>query len=214
MGDEKGKDPGRQKGWKMQTDAIFQLDQLNAMRRQQDATYWSSSAVFGVATVYLLVSILGQAVKNEYFSMTLTGFLGLVVSFFWLAVIRRANDYGQLWTRKARLLQEDFGIPSQYCIWEEHSPGTLKNWDAMVLLITGSSLIWYTFVAYACLLTSPFWLIGWVMFIALLILVFRKGWFVTFLIKVAELFKEFWFPLEEKKRSNVGVDQEISNRPE
>lgn len=183
---------GRRGRWRLQNDAMYQLDQLNAMRRQQDINYWSSSAVFGVATVYLLLAALGQATDKEYVSMALTGFLGLVVSFFWLAVVKHANDHGNRWRDRARTLQNDYGIPPQYRIWADCPPGIVRSWESMVLVITGSSLVWYTLVAYACLLTSLIWLVFWVAVMEVLILVFRLGFFRTFLLQVAEVFEEFW----------------------
>ena len=191
--EEVGSD-GRSVGWTLEEDAMYQLDQLNAMRRQQDINYWSSSAVFGVATVYLLIAALDMANDKDHIALVLVGFLGLVVSFFWLAVVKHANDHGNRWRDKAMILQNNYGIPDAYRTWSKCPPGIVSKWHTMVLVITGSALIWYSIVAYACLMVSLSCLVIWVVFIQALIVTFRFGYFRAFLRKVAEFFEVFWSP--------------------
>lgn len=117
-----------------------QLDQINAMERQQDNNLWASNALFAAIQGILLVALFSG--PRSIFSLVFLGIVGLIVSAAWAVIVVRARTYEKYWIEKAKALQKDLQLPSRYAIWEDRSPSGIPAWTANVLLLATFVVMW------------------------------------------------------------------------
>ena len=130
---------------------MSQQDQLNAMERQQDVTQWSSTALFtatnGVFLIALFSGLSGRILESSALYMGF-GLTGLVICLVWLIVTVRAELFAIEWLYRTLRLQRDYGVPSEYSIWQDYgrNPNEKKppisSSIASLVLIIVFAVIW------------------------------------------------------------------------
>ncbi|TFH04257.1 MAG: hypothetical protein E4H14_15155 [Candidatus Thorarchaeota archaeon] len=171
--------------WNTQNDAMKQLDQLNAMERQQDTNVWSSTAMFAAASGVLLVALVtafGRIAREGELEIAF-GILGLAVCAAWAITATRAITYYIIWIKGAVKLQQDYGIPKEYCVWKDIPPKGIPSSVAKFIIIGLFTAIWGYISVYGAYITEISWHAALVSS-AILIAAFVFGYEIIFLKKL------------------------------
>jgi hypothetical protein len=131
------------KPWDLSNDGMEQLAQLNAMERQQDVTTWNSGAIFAAANGVLLIALFNgiDKIGTPSFLMMCFGNIGLFVCLCWVMTSVRAKTYESIWVVRAKMLEEEYGIPKYCRVWRERPKG-VSSWLANLLLMALFMTIW------------------------------------------------------------------------
>ena len=132
--------------WDVRTNGIEQLKELNAMERNQDRSYWASSAIFVAATAILAVVFFQQ--EEHYLARSAIGALGLLTTAVWFLIALRSHQFETLWMKKAEALEEALGVDPKYRIWGERPRG-FSSWRVMLLAMAGFVAFWVVGAAFA-----------------------------------------------------------------
>ena len=132
--------------WDLQTHGLEQLRELNAMERNQDRSYWASSAIFVAANAILAVVFFQQ--EDHYLARTAIGGLGLLATAVWLLIALRSHQFETLWMKRAEALEEKLGVDPKYRIWGD-SPKGFSSWHAMLMAMGGFVAFWVVGAVFA-----------------------------------------------------------------
>jgi hypothetical protein len=135
--------------WNLNTQGMDQLDQLNAMERQQDVNQWTSGSILGAIYSILLVAALGKDTPPWY--MFTEAILGFVVSLGWLLTALRARVYEVDWVKKAKTREVALGIPEEYRAWGRARHPGIPSWVALVFVVLAFLVVWIAVLAYVAL---------------------------------------------------------------
>ena len=132
--------------WDVRTHGLEQLKELNAMERNQDRSYWASSAIFVAASAILAVVFFQQ--EDHYLARSAIGALGLLTTAVWLLTALRSHQFETQWMKKAEALEEKLGVNPKYRIWGERPKG-FSSWHSMLLAMGGFVAFWVIGAAFA-----------------------------------------------------------------
>jgi len=132
------------KTWDITQEGMRQLEQINAMERQQDVNMWSSGALFAAANGVLLLALFNGVDKVGPASLLMMCFgnIGLFVCLSWVITAVRARTYEGFWIGKAKALQKNFAIPPQYGVWNDEPPKGIPSWCANLFLMLLFVIVW------------------------------------------------------------------------
>jgi len=124
-----------------------QLDQLNAMERQQDVNIWTSSTLFSAIHGILLVALFSGTGSTS--SFIFLGVIGLIVNLAWAITIFRGRFYEHRWIQRAVTLQKALGVPEEVAIWDEEPRGLIRGWMAYAILLSLFTAVWIFLIGVA-----------------------------------------------------------------
>ena len=124
-----------------------QLDQLNAMERQQDVNIWTSSTLFSAIHGILLVALFSGTGSAS--SFVFLGVIGLIVNLAWAITIFRGRFYERRWIERAVTLQTALGVPEEVAIWDREAPSGVRGWMAYAILLGLFTVAWSLLIGVA-----------------------------------------------------------------
>lgn len=126
-------------GWDLKTSGPEQLKELNAMERNQDRSYWASTAIFVTANAVAAAVFFQQ--EDHYLARTALGLLGLLITLTWFLIALRSHQYELLWASKAAKLEKALGVDPQYAVWSD-KPSGISSWYAILMAMAGFFGFW------------------------------------------------------------------------
>lgn len=126
-------------GWDLKASGPEQLRELNAMERNQDRSYWASTAIFVTANAVVAAVFFQQ--EDHYLARTALGMLGLLVTLTWFLIALRSHQYELMWGVKAAKLEKALGVDQTYAVWSD-KPSGVSSWYAILLAIAGFMGFW------------------------------------------------------------------------
>lgn len=133
--------------WDARTDGMNQLRELNAMERSQDSNYWISSAILIVANAVLVAEFFRQ--EEHYLARLAMSIAGLIIAVVMVLLVSRARQYKKKWLDKAKALEKDLDVPTQYAVWEDKGlPGFAASL-ALMLAMYGFVVMWISYAVFA-----------------------------------------------------------------
>ncbi|MCU0853282.1 MAG: hypothetical protein MUC90_08545 [Thermoplasmata archaeon] len=125
--------------WDLKVSGPEQLRELNAMERNQDRSYWASTAIFVTANAVAAAVFFQQ--ESHYLARTAIGMVGLLITLTWFLIAIRSHQYESMWGRKAAELEKALGVDSRYAIWSDKPKG-ISSWYAILMAISGFMAFW------------------------------------------------------------------------
>jgi hypothetical protein len=123
-----------------------QLRELNAMQRNQDRSYWTSSAIFVVANAVLAAVFFQQ--EEHYLARSGIGLLGLLTTGVWYLIATRAHQYEADWLKKAESLETALGIDAKYRVWGDRPKG-ISTWNSIMIAVVSFAAFWVVGTSFA-----------------------------------------------------------------
>ena len=125
--------------WDLKASGPEQLRELNAMERNQDRSYWASTAIFVTANAVVAAVFFQQ--EGHYLARTALGMVGLLVTLTWLLIALRSHQYESMWGKKAAELEKALGIDPRYAVWSDKPTG-ISSWYAILMAMSGFIAFW------------------------------------------------------------------------
>jgi len=126
-------------GWDLKASGPGQLRELNAMERNQDRSYWASTAIFVTANAVVAAVFFQQ--EDHYLARTALGMLGALVTLTWFLIALRSHQYETMWRVKAAKLEKALGVDSSYAVWSDKPTG-ISSWYAILMAMAGFMAFW------------------------------------------------------------------------
>jgi hypothetical protein len=125
--------------WDLKASGPEQLRELNAMERNQDRSYWASTAIFVTANAVVAAVFFQQ--EDHYLARTAIGIVGILITLTWLLIAIRSHQYESMWGKKAAELEKALGIDPRYAIWSDKPKG-ISSWNAILIAMSGFMAFW------------------------------------------------------------------------
>src|SRR5437899_2540941 len=119
-----------------------QLEQLNAMERQQDVNLWTANSIYVAASGLILVALFTATAPDLIPLRWFLPVVGFAITSAWLVTSTRAHQYENLWVLKARCLEEAIPIPAEYRVWARGSPSGIRAKYAEYALLYFFAFLW------------------------------------------------------------------------
>jgi len=108
--------------WDRETQ-LGQLEQLNAMERQQDVNLWTANSIYVAASALILVALFTSPPTDMLPMKWMLPVVGFAITSAWLVTSTRAHQYENRWVWKARCLEKVIPIPTEYRVWNRPPSG-------------------------------------------------------------------------------------------
>jgi hypothetical protein len=119
-----------------------QLEQLNAMERQQDVNLWTANSIYVAASSLILVALFTATAPDLIPLKWFLPIVGFAITSAWLVNSTRAHQLEHRWLLRARRLEEAMAIDAAYRVWEQGSPSGIRAEHAEYALLYFFATLW------------------------------------------------------------------------